>query len=133
MAYFNNFSKERWDLVAKHIASNHQQGHIVIINPGYLKKALIYYVDKKKTPITIESFPENNNAINYNNIQKLKDYSHQRVWLVKAHSSDPNNLLNQSLEHEMALKMFNYFRRTGFSLDCETDKCIGLYLFEPIS
>jgi mannosyltransferase len=135
MTYFQDFSKERWDWVASHIASNYQLGDVVLITPGYMKKALSYYVDKENAPIIIESFPDDHDTINNYDIKKLEDNRnlYQRIWLIKVHSTDPNNLLVPSLKQVMGIKTLNYFPRTGFSSNCETAACIEVYLFESLS
>ena len=134
ITYFRDFHKERWDLVAEHIAKNYQQGDGIFISASYLKKALDYYIKKENISLVVNPLVLDKESLDITRkipLQQYKDRYH-RLWLVRSHLQfeDPDNNQVSTLKQIMVNRSMHKFLRSGYRADCGEENCINVYLFE---
>ncbi|ESQ08729.1 MAG: hypothetical protein N838_29755 [Thiohalocapsa sp. PB-PSB1] len=131
--YYSFYEKERWDLVANHIADSWRDGDSVAVLPGYLSKALDYYWKRTGRSDELGRLSIVNGELSTDAKELAQEFvaDGRRLWLVQSrqqpHGRD--SLAAKKIGDWGNLSNYWQFRGNGYELNCNTT-CIELFLFD---
>jgi uncharacterized membrane protein len=111
--YWNDFSKERWDLVIQYLHNNKKLGDAVVLSPPWVSDAFEYYWRKHYKDQTYTIADPNDEKL----VFKLKD-QHRTLWFIGAHQAGFEGSLAQSLKTNMSCNIQIKFDSYGFKNQC---------------